>query len=220
MSDVVDLAFSLPTVIFTITTIFFLGFWVITTVLGAGVDALDDFDLDFDADIDADVDLESSGSNGLLQGALEFLGIAGMPVLLALNLISLFAWVMSMIVMAAAGEVSGGAAVATGLLVFAGSFLFGGFVTGRIAQRFSHVLVPTFALKRRELVGKSCVLTTQRVSADFGQAEVRDDEGGSLIVQIRCTKENELGAGDRALIIDLDADGGVFHISPDPSLAP
>ncbi len=218
MSDVIDLAFSLPTIIFTISTVFFLGFWILTTVFGAGVDALDDLDIDLDADVDTDVEGGSSG--GLLYSALEFLGIAGMPVLLALNLISIFAWGMSMTVMSIAGEVSGAAAIATGLLVFFGSFLFGGLVTGRIAQRFSYVLQPTFAIKRRELVGKSCVLTTQRVTADFGQAEVRDDEGGSLIVQVRCPRSNTLGSGDRALIISLDADNGVFEISPDPNLVP
>ena len=225
MKDVVDLALSLPTVIFTITTIFFLGFWLTTTLIGSGMDALDDLDFDLDGDVDVDVDVDTDvdvdgHSSGLLRGALDFLGITGMPILLALNLLSLFAWVISMIFMAMAGDVSGGAAIAVGLLVFAGSFLAGGFITGRIATRFSHVLTPTFALRRRELVGSVCTITTQRVSGDFGQAEVRDAEGGSLIVQVRCVKDNDLGAGDRALIFDLDAENGVFHISPDRGLVP
>ena len=45
-------------------------------------------------------------------------------------------------------------------------------------------------------------------------------EGGSLIVQVRCTKFNDLTSGDRALIFDLDRDSGEFQISPDRSLAP
>lgn len=222
MSEVLDIAFSLPTIIFTISTIFFFGFWMVTTLLGAGVDALDDFDFDLDADVDvdADFDVESDSSGGLLRGALEFLGITGMPILLALNLLSLFAWMVCMIFMLFAGDVGGGAAFAVGVLGFVGSFLAGGYITGRLAQRFSHVFVPTLALRRRELVGRACVITTEKVTTDFGQAEVRDAEGGSLIVQVRCAKDNDLGSGDRALIFDLDADAGVFQISPDRSLAP
>jgi len=107
-----------------------------------------------------------------------------------------------------------------GVPVLLGSFLFSGFVTGRIARKFAHVFVPTLALRRRQLVGSTCTITTQKVTADFGQAEVRDEEGGSLIVQVRCPKTNDLTSGDTALIFDLDTDSGVFTISPDKSLAP
>lgn len=228
MRDLVEAALSFPTVVFTITTIFFFGFWVVATLLGAGVNALDDLDFDFDTDVDADldvdvdadVDVDSDGSGGLLRSALAFLGITGMPILISVNLLSIFSWLTSLIMMTIIGDVSGGAAVIVGLLVLGGSFLGGGFVTGRIAHRFAHVFVPTLAIRRRHLVGSACTITTQHVTAEFGQAEVRDDEGGSLIVQVRCAKANDLGAGDRALIFDLDADSGVFQISPDKSLAP
>ena len=60
---------------------------------------------------------------------------------------------------------------------------------------------------------------TDRVTAEFGQAEVRDDEGGSLLVQVRCRHDNDFRSGDRALIFDLDRDTGEFQISADRSLA-
>lgn len=229
MREFADVALSFPTAVFTISTIFFLGFWVVTTLLGAGVNALDDLDFDLDAEVDVDVDLDTDvdtdldadgDGGGFLRSALAFLGITGMPILISINLLSIFSWLISLIMMTIIGDVSGGVAVLVGLLVLGGSFLGGGFFTGRIARRFAHVFVPTLALRRRQLVGSACTITTQTVSAEFGQAEVRDDEGGSLIVQVRCAKANELGAGDRALIFDLDADTGVFHISPDKSLAP
>lgn len=221
MRDFLDIAFSFPTVVFTCTTIFLLGFWVVSTMFGAGMDALDDLDLDFDADLDADTDLDvETHSSGLLRGALDFLGITGMPLLLALNLLSLLAWLVSGIAVVILGGADSTLSWLLGIPVLVGSFVAGGFLTGRIARRFSHVFVPTLALRRRELVGSVCTITTQRVSSDFGQAEVRDTEGASLVVQVRCTKENDLTAGDKALIFDLDAETGVFYLSPDKSLAP
>ena len=225
MREFLDTAFSFPAVVFTVSTIFFLGFWVVSTLIGAGMNSLDDLDLDFDSDVDADfdadtdLDLDGEGS-GILRGALEFLGVTGMPLLISINLLSLFSWVFAMIAMTILGGPDSAISWLLGIPVLIGSFLLGGFLTGRIARKFAHVFIPTLAIRKRQLVGRACTITTQRVTADFGQAEVRDDEGGSLLVQVRCNKANELGAGDRALIFDLDAESGVFQISPDKTLAP
>lgn len=226
MSEFLDLVSSFPVVVFTVSTAILLGFWAAATMLGAGMNALDDFDFDFDSDTDLDLDvdteleLDGDSTSGLLRSALEFLGISGMPLLLALNLLSLFAWVFSFIAMTLLGGSDSTIGWLLGIPVLIGSFIAGGFLTGRIAKRFAHVFVPTNAIKQREFVGSVCTITTQRVSADFGQAEVRDAEGGSLIVQVRCPKANDLQAGDRALIFDLDKTAGIFQISPDKSLAP
>jgi hypothetical protein len=227
MREFLDTAFSFPAVVFTVSTIFFLGFWVVSTVIGAGMNSFDDVDFDFDSDVDVDVDFETdpdldadSDGGGLLRGALEFLGITGMPLLISINLLSLFSWALTMIGMTLVGGPNGTIGWVLGIPVMIASFLVAGFATGRIARKFAHVFVPTSAARRREFVGSICTITTQHVTAVFGQAEIRDDEGGSLIVQVRCSKDNDLGAGDRALIFDLDTVSGVFQISPDKSLAP
>lgn len=226
MREFVDTALSFPTMVFTITTIFFLGFWIVTTLIGAGVNSLDDFDFDFDSDADIDVDLdadvdldvEGDSSNGLVRSALEFLGIAGMPILISVNLLSLFAWFISMVLVTVLG--GGTLAWLLSIPVLIASFLIGGFLTGRIAKRFAYVFVPTTAARNKQFVGSGCTITTQRVTTNFGQAEVRDDEGGSLIVQVRCPKDNDLTAGDRALIFDLDSATGFFQVAPDKNLVP
>lgn len=225
MKEFLDIITAFPVVVFTVSTAILLGFWVAATLLGAGMNALDDLDFDFDADTDVDLDVDTEidldgDASGVLRGALEFLGITGMPLLLALNLLSLFAWVISFLAMTLLGGSDSTIGWLLGIPVLVGSFLGGGFLTGRIAKRFAHVFVPTLAVKQREFVGTVCTITTQRVTADFGQAEVRDAEGGSLIVQVRCPQDNDLQSGDRALIFDLDKTAGIFQISPDKSLAP
>lgn len=213
MQNVIDTAVSFPAVIFTVSTLFFLGFWVATTLLGAGINSLDDFDFDFDGDADTDVSSENSG--GLLRASLEFLGITGMPILLALNLLSIFGWATIMVAMTVVGD---GRGPLVGALLAVGAFLIGGFVTGRIAERFDNVFIPTPAIRRQQLVGRVCTITTTKVTATFGQAEVRDDEGGSLVIQVRSDEANALGAGDRALIFDLDREAGVFQVSADTGI--
>ncbi len=218
MTNLIDTAFSFPAIVLTVSTIFFLGFWIVTTVLGTGINSLDDFDLDFDSDVDTDVELDGGGSGSVLQSSLEFLGLTGMPILLALNLLSLFAWAVAMIAMTVIGdEPSGIGGTLIGVVVLIGAVVVGGFITGRIGDRVSGVFRPPTALRKRELVGKVCTVTTDKVTADFGQAEVRDAEGASLLVQIRCVEANTLHAGDQALIFDLDEDG-TYTVSPDIGL--
>ncbi len=222
MQEFLDSAFSFPTVVYTVLSIVLIGFWTVTTVIGAGADAFEDVDFDFDADTDVDLDLDVGGgdaSGSLFRSALEFLGVGNMPLLLALGLESLLAWLTSIVLVTLIGDVTGLSGTIINIAVLIASLLIGVWATTAFGRRFAHVFKPTHAAKQREFVGSVCTITTNRVSAEFGQAEVRDDEGGSLVVQVRCRHENDFRAGDRALIYDLDRETGEFHISADRSLA-
>lgn len=219
MQDFLEIAFSFPTVVYTVLSIFLIGFWTVTTLVGAGADALEDFDFDFDAESDVDVEVGGESSVGLLRTALEFLGVGNMPLLLALGLESLVAWLTSVVLVTVIGDISGLAGTAVSILILIGSLLLGIAVTTYIGRRYAHVFQPTYAAKQREFVGSICTITTNKVTADFGQAEVRDEEGGSLLLQVRCRHDNDYQSGDRALIYDLDRETGEFHISADRSLA-
>lgn len=224
MSDFFDIIFSFPTVIYSVTTVVFVGFWTITTLLGVGADALDglDFDVDLDADLDVDVDadLELGAEAGLLASALNFMGLTRVPLLLGLSLLSLFAWLASALAIAVLGNPSGAAGTVIGIAIFIAAFLVGVVATNVIGKRLEGVFKSGDSLKNRDLVGTTCQITTSKVTGDFGQAEVRTEDGGSLIVQVRCAKPNELGVGDHALIFDLNNVNGVFQIAPDRMPAP
>lgn len=221
MSEFTNNLVSFPAVIFTVSSLFFLGFWVVTTLIGSGFDSLGELDLDFDTDVDVDLDvdggadLDSDSGSGFLRSAMEFLGITGMPILLALNLLSIFAWALSMIAMTVIGEVSGTSRLLIGLVVAAASLVGARFLTNRIATRLEPVFIPTRALRRGDLVGSTCTVTTLKVTDTFGQAEVRTAEGDSLVVQVRCDEANELTAGSRTLIFDVDEDSEIFRVSAD-----
>ena len=222
MQDFLESAFAFPTVIYTVLSIVLIGFWTLTTLIGAGADAFEDVDFDFDADTDVDLDVDVSGgaeSTGLVRSALEFLGVGNMPLLLALGLESLLAWLTSIILVTLVGDVTGATGTVVNIAILIGSLLLGVWATTWFGRRYAHVFRPTHAAKQREFVGSVCTITTDKVTEGFGQAEVRDDEGGSLLLQVRCRHENDFRSGDRALIYDLDRETGEFHISADRSLA-
>lgn len=216
MGNVLNAAVSFPAVIFTVTSIFLFGFWVVTTALGSGLDSI----ADFETDVDSDVDLDSDGGGGVLRTVFELLGVTGMPVLLGLNIMSIAAWAAAMIGQLLLGGGDGTVGVLVGLLVLLGALMLGRSMAKSVAQRFDQMFTPTPALRRRDLVGSVCTVTTRKVTADFGQAEVRDREGGSLIVQVRSDKPNDLSAGDKALIFDVDDELGAFQVMENPELGP
>ena len=95
-----------------------------------------------------------------------------------------------------------------------GSFVVSVFLTGRIARALHPFFQAPPHVTRRDLIGKICTIKTGRVDRGFGQAEVLDAERSTHLVQVRCEIANELTAGRKALIIDVD-DEGIFLVSPD-----
>lgn len=229
MREFLEIVTSLPTVIFTVSLLVSLGYWMISTALGFGDSGLDgdveidaDFEVDLDVgtDIEADVEIDSSinsdagsGGAGLDFGSfMTMIGLHLMPLSLVFTVTSLVGWLLSIAMAVTVGNYTG-----VGLLIGIGIFLlalFGGFIaSGRVAR----VVAPIFRMQRAaghgQLVGRMCVLRTGRVDKDFGQAEVVDNEGGSHLVQVRCREENRLKAGDQALLVDVE--DGVFYLSDD-----
>lgn len=226
MREFLEITTSLPTVIFTVTLLISLGYWLISTALGLGDSGLDgeidldaDLELDLDAgtDVDGDIEIDGSMDSGSNAGFdfgsfMSMIGLHLMPLSLVFTVTSLVGWLLSIAMTVAIGNLA-----SVGLLIGIAIFfvsLFGGFiVSGRVAR----VVAPIFRMQRAaghsELIGRMCVLRTGRVDESFGQAEVVDSEGGSHLIQVRCKEQNTLTAGDQALLVAID--DGVFYVSDD-----
>lgn len=152
------------------------------------------------------------GHHGGLQRAL---GLGGVPITVSVSLLVAFAWFSAL-----AGTVllhgrHGGA-----LLPVA---LFGGWLGTRVLVWPLRRLMPAPAPppSRRDFVGLACVIRTGRVGPDFGQAEVRAQDGSAALVQVRQTLDEATGPGSgltsgaTALIYDYDAEGEFFRVIPD-----
>lgn len=207
MSDFIDAITQFPTVIFTVLVVVSFGFWIITTVLGFGLDALD-------IDIDGDLDGEAGGIGGFLQ----LFGLGAAPLVFTLSLTSLFGWIVSVSLMEAIGSRTSWALVVFGLIVFTIALLAGLFLAGLVARPLAPLFVTAEAQKRADFVGRTCVVRTEKVTDTFGQAEVRDGEGSDLLVQVRSAEPNDFTHGSEAIIYALDDEAEVYRITSDPDL--
>lgn len=222
MNRFLEIITSFPTVIFTVAVLVSLGYWIISTLLGLDDSAIDaDIDADFDVDIEADLEVgaaaghdgvdvaSGAGAQGFGDSILMGLGLHLMPLSLVITVVSLAAWLASVIMTVAIGSAN----FLVGIAVFIGALFVGVLASGRVARLIAPLFRVTRAAAHKQLIGRLCVLRTGRVDAGFGQAEVTDAEGGSHLIQVRCHISNRLKAGDTALVVDVE--DGVFVVSPD-----
>ena len=226
--ELLSAAVAFPTVIYTALLGVVLLYWLFVILGALDIDIAGHGDVDGDVDLDLDVDAPGSDVDGgdvHVGGAglaviLQSFGVGKVPLTVVVSTITLFSWILCVLGMRYLGGVFGDGALTTWLVkpaVFFGSLITGGLAAG-VAVR---PLVPTFkghtARSRADFVGKPCIVTTGRVDANFGQAELTDG-GDVLIIQVRSDRsekgEREFSRGSRALIFDYDADREAYLILP------
>lgn len=151
-----------------------------------------------------------------LAGFLSALGLRGVPLTVAFSFVTLFAWLASFATMQAIGSLgeSGLVRFLVGTGVGVGSLGVSLAATRLAVKPLERFFVTHHSRESDSLVGEVCRISTSRVDDGFGQAEV-EDGGAGLLIQVRCAdKTLALGRGDRALIIEYDKAGGVFHVVP------
>jgi Ca2+-binding RTX toxin-like protein len=193
----VGAALGFPAVVFSFALVVVIGYWVLALLGGLGIDVLDGDD----------------GSN-LLQG----LGLGGVPATVVLSLMIAVAWFVSL-----AGTVALDTAALPGLVlallsvaVLLVALVCAWAVARLVVLPLRRMLPDGPAASRADFVGRTCVVRTGRVGADFGQAEVTAADGSSAIVQVRQSGSDPLTAGTTALIYDYDPDGEYFWVTALP----
>lgn len=220
MSEIFEIVFGLPTVIFTVTLAISLGFFLITFLFGLGDGGAGEFEIDAGGGSDVDVDIDAGGSDGAdgdgisaFAGLLQAANLHILPLALTFAIISLVGWLVSALgTVLLSSDNSPNAIVA--LAIALAGFCTGVFVAGRVGHLLRPIFLPGIHIKRGDLIGRICTVQTGRVDRGFGQAEVVDSERSTHIIQIRCEIDNDLRSGTRALIVDVDDDGR-FIVSPD-----
>jgi hypothetical protein len=232
MSQFFDAILTFPTSVFSGLLALVLLYW--TTVLLGLVD-LDLIDLDvelpdvgdpsgaLEAGVEAGVeaglegadgvDLDGEPSSGGLAGALNVLGLAGVPLTISLSLVIVASWLTSYLVTGwLAGRWPGLAASAWIGILVGGFSLAVGLVAARpVLKPLRRVFATALAARRTDFIGRLCTVTTLKVTARFGQAEIEDGGAGQL-VQVRCEEPNELTRGDQALLFDYRPQDEVYLV--------
>jgi len=204
MQEFLHTALSFPTVILSVLLGVAVAYWLL-----AALGLVGDDPLELAGVIDGDV--------GALEGLAGFLvkfGLAGIPTTLVLTILIFIAWLLSYF---------------SGLLLLNHlpdwlRITFGAFVLP--AALFvalpltAAVLRPITRLKRRiapppnrNLLGRVAIVRTGEVDARHGQAAL-DDNGASLIVQVRCETGN-LRRGDRVILVEHLKAENAYRVAAD-----
>lgn len=191
-------------------------YWVIAAIGIIDLDFLDfDFDLDADADIDLDADAGGSDSS-MIGNFLKFLQLGEVPIMIVFSFITTFAWVFSLL-----GNyyLNPGNNAIVGVLISASSTVPTVLITG-IAMRPFAMLYGYLEEKsdgNETMIGRACIVRTDRVDEHFGQAEVSTPEG-PLIINVRiCEGSEMLKHSDSALIISQNKEHMFYTVCKNES---
>lgn len=238
MSEFVEVITSYPTVVFTVLVGVVLGYWLLVILGAIDIEALDPSGL-LDG-LDGAADGAAEGIDGVAEGVgggaegldvpeaeglragsgggaglLTALGLKGVPLSITMSLLFVFSWGLTGFAMQAFGMAvpAGLPRIAVGTAIAASAVVVAFLATAVLLRPLRTVFVSGVARSRASFVGKTCRITTGRVDEKFGQAEL-DDEGTSLLVDVRCAESNELRKGSRALIYDYDRARETYLVVP------
>ena len=235
MNELVVASLQFPTVVFTIALGIVLVYWLFVLLGALDIDLFGgDVDVDVSgaakgigdvltggaksgaealhvhADMGADTggdiggDAEADGG-GLWHG----LGLGDVPVTISVSLITVLAWVGSLLAMHYVVGTGGWWTMA--VLVAAVVIAL------PIAALLIRPIAPVFAVKEAksstDYIGHACTITTGRVDDRFGQATIED--GGTVLnIAVRCDRPGTLARGDKALIIEFDRERQAYLVEP------
>lgn len=208
MNELVDISLSFPTILFSFAFIIVVLFWLIVLF---GILSTDVLDMDGDTDVD---------SNGGLIGILPVTKAARtVPATVVLSLWIALAWfgTVAGTVLSQGLGFSGIAATLLSLLVLVAASVSAWVATLLIVWPMGRLYGHAPPASRHDFVGKTCIIRTQTVGHDFGQAEITSTDGSSAIIPVRIDENGtgeDLAAGDTALIYEYDTNGEHFLVAP------
>lgn len=215
MLEFIDLIFSSVVLPFTLLLAVLLTYWLLF-ILGAV--SLDMFDIDFDAEVSTDADLEFesdvdvTGGNPLLS-FLKFFNVGDIPIMILLTVLILVLWIMSLVTTLYFNpENSGWIALAWVVPNLVISLFLTKFLTTPLRRLFQQmkkgIAAPT------KIVGNNCIITTGEATQTSGQAEMRQEGGPPISLNVRSKPGMKLLRGDEARVIAHNKSDNTFVVIP------
>lgn len=163
---------------------------------------------------DGDGHAEVGHGAGVVASLLSALRLRQIPATAALSLIVTFSWLISVVAMQALTRMHAGLGASwLGWVVLVSAPVFALPLSGLISRPLSKVFVHRTAPSRADLVGKTCIVRTGKVTSTFGEGML-EDGGAGLVVRLRIDGNRELKRGEHVLIVDWDAEREAFVVEP------
>lgn len=209
MEQLFTVASQFPTVIYSVLLGIVVVYWII------GMLGVIDLDFSGDVDVDIDVDADAGASVGGLAGLFLTFGLTGVPFTLVISIIILVCWLISfylqfyLLTWLPDGVLYYIAGVVSDIVVFFVSLPITAFIIRPLKGMFSSVETASSS----NLIGKDATIVTGTVSDTFGQARLFND-GAEILVDVRCSPEHEMSAGDKVLVIEYLQDNHAYIVAP------
>ncbi len=194
MTDFLNNAFAFPTLFYTGLLILTVVYWLASN-LGL-------------ADIDIGDGVEFEGPDiAETSGWLNKFKLDGIPLTISISFVIFFSWVICFIVVHYYQD-----QISNNLVeIFVGFWIIilAPFISAPIVGTLLTPLKPFFrklrdsaeGRKADSLIGHLAVVRTNKITMDFGDAEI-DDEGANLILKVRAEEPNDFKRGDNVIITE------------------
>jgi hypothetical protein len=205
MSDFLDIALSFPPVVFSFGLVLVVLYWI-TVIIGA-----------------LDVDLVDVGDAELDAGGFwSAFGFGAVPFTVVLSLWITLGWIVTVL---GTSWIRGTdlfiPPAATGTAVLVAGIGVGMLGAKLLTRPLAKLFEDAPATAHADLVGKVCVVRTGTVTLDSGQAEITDDEGQLLLINVRRSPHEPQGLEDdlfarhsKVVVFDYDEVDRVFLVVP------
>ncbi|HEY0137693.1 MAG TPA: hypothetical protein VGB85_26590 [Nannocystis sp.] len=231
MNEFLSAILSFPTVVFTVLLGVIVLYWLMVIVGAIGVDVLHVGEAaggkiegivdgavegKIEGVVDGAVSGHAEGATGKLEavggggGFLAMLGFGKVPATVVISSLVLWSWALCLLI-ARSGAEMGLPSWSLQVLAPVLAVFLGGVLTGALVRGIGRFIVHQEPLRRADLVGKLCTITTGRVDANFGQALI-SEHGVDLTVDVRCDPPNSLRRNAQAVLVAYDSEHHFFTV--------
>ena len=204
MTDFLNNAFAFPTLFYTGLLILTVLYWLVSSL------GLADLDIADGAEFESPDIAETSGW-------LNKFKLDGIPLTISISFVIFFSWVICFIVVHYYQD-----QISNNLVeIFVGFWIIilAPFVSAPIVGTLLTPLKPFFrklrdsaeGRKADSLIGHLAVVRTNKITMDFGDAEI-DDEGANLILKVRAEEPNDFKRGDNVIITEYIETENTYRI--------
>ncbi|MBO3735568.1 hypothetical protein [Glycomyces niveus] len=207
MSEFLDIALSFPPVVFSFGLVVVVLYWLIVIVGALDVDIVD---------VGGDAELDAGG------GFWSAFGFGAVPFTVVLSLWITLGWIVTVLGTSWVRSANMFVPPAlTGTAVLVAGIGVGMLGAKLLTRPLGRLFEDAPATAHADLVGKVCVVRTGTVTLDAGQAEITDDEGSVLLINVRRSPHEPDGIDEelfarhsKVVVFDYDEVEKVFLVVP------
>jgi hypothetical protein len=199
MENFIESIFSFPIIVFTIPLMIMIVFWLFALL---GTIDIEIFDVDIEAD--------NESSDGAGSSFLENLGLDGVPLTVAITLVEIYGFVFVYLARKYITPLFDGilTATASGFVIAILALIIAIPFASYTSRPLRRIFKTHEAVRKSDLIGTTCIITTQQVTDTFGQARAED----GMIYSVRTSGGQIIAGGSLVVLIDFNKHNDTYLV--------